>query len=140
MGTFREGKNSRVCLNTYASVLAGMGRFTVDMGRDVIDGSEFGTEWKRTTGGQIGARVTFEGFYDKSNVSVSGILSAFLAGSLLTTLRLYEDSASYWAADTVVDADAGFRVTAFNVSSANNELVRVNCTCESSGAIARTAS
>lgn len=139
MGTFREGKLSRVCMGPYASVLAGMGRFGVDMGRDVIDGSEFGTEWKRQTGGQIAAKVTFEGFYDKANTFVSSLLSSFLFGTLVTTLRLYEDAVSYWKADTSADADAGFCVTTINVSSANNELVRVSCSLESTGAITRVA-
>ena len=130
-------------IGRYASVkkgtalVANLANWRLDYRTDELDGSVFGTGWGATKPGQQKWVATVSGFLDMADTTGQlAMKTAKFAGTLLTDLRFYQDSTSYWMADITTDTSAGAYVLGMSIDAAMNSLVKVDYTIGGVGPIA----
>jgi predicted secreted protein len=108
----------------------------LDLSNDEIDTTAFGSTWKKSDVGMRGWSLSIEGHYDPSDTTGQGLVeAAWAAGSLMSTVRVYVDSASYWIPDVTTDSLAGGRVTSYAINSAHDAVAGISMTLAGSGPI-----
>lgn len=129
------GRNCKVTLG--ASTVVGMGTWSMDgVTIDQIDTTSFGDVRKTFEAGmQDGGQITFDGWFDATDTNgQTALRSANLAGTHVTTLRLYIDNTSYFTPTTTNPASY-ILVTSYTVSTATADVVKTKFTCKVSGAM-----
>lgn len=131
MGTM-SGREAAVKLAT--ATIAGMGNWTVSFSLDEIDATAFGSDWKKTDVGFLGWTASFNGYYDTADTTGQGDLeSSAIAGTKITTVRFYVDNTSYWTPDTTTEADAGARISSFEIAFDKADIGRISYTLAGTG-------
>ena len=133
MSTY-NGRDAKIMLD--AVTIAELASWSLDLSNDEIDTTCFGTTWKKSDVGMRGWSAAITGHYDPSNATGQGVIEAAWAdGSLITTLRLYVDTLSYWVPDITTDASGGGRVTNYSIATAHDTVADINFTVSGSGPI-----
>lgn len=131
MATY-SGRNASVKLAT--NLVQELGEWTLSINLDEIDTTVFGSTWGKSDVGFKKWSCTFSGFYDPSDSTGQGALkTALLAGSLITNLRLYVDSTSYWTPDLTSDSSAGARITSMEIRHDKAGVASLNISMTGSG-------
>jgi len=134
LGTM-SGRYAKVALG--AATVVGMGTWTIPITLDEIDGTAFGSTWKKTDVGFSGWTASFNGYYDTGDTTGQGALqTAAVAGTLITDVRFYVDSTSYWTPDVTTDTGAGCRITSLEMTFDKADIGRVSYTVSGTGPIA----
>ena len=119
-----------------ANTVVGMGTWTIPISLDEIDATSFGSTWKKTDVGFSGWSASFNGYYDTGDTTGQGALqTAAIAGTLLTTVRFYVDSTSYWTPDVTSDAAAGCRITSLEMTFDKADIGRISYSVAGTGPI-----
>ena len=127
-----SGRNASVKLGS--AVIVGMGTWTIPITLDEIDATSFGSTWKKTDVGFSGWTASFNGFYDTADTTGQGALkTAAIAGTLLTDLRFYVDSTSYWCPDLTTDSAAGCRITSLEMTFDKADVGRISYSVAGTG-------
>jgi predicted secreted protein len=133
MSTY-NGRNAQVLKGTYT--IAELASWTLDLSNDEIDTTAFGSTWKKSDVGMRGWSLSVEGHADPSDTNGQGAIEAAWAdGSLINDIKVYYDQTSYWVPDTTTDANAGGRVTAYQVGQAHDGVASISFTLSGSGPI-----
>jgi hypothetical protein len=120
-----------------ANVIVGMGTWTIPITLDEIDATSFGSTWKKTDVGFSGWTATFSGYYDTGDTTGQGALqTAAIAGTLLTDIRFFVDSTSYWCPDTTSDSAAGCRITSLEMTFDKADIGRISYSVAGTGPLA----
>jgi hypothetical protein len=83
-----------------------------------------------------GWSLSVEGHADPSDAAGQGaIKTAWENGSLITTIRVYIDAASYWIPNLTDDSDAGGRVTSYTLNQAHDAVAGISFTLAGSGPV-----
>ena len=120
-----------------AATIVGMGTWTIPISLDEIDATSFGSTWKKTDVGFSGWTASFNGYYDTGDTTGQGALqTAAIAGTLITDIKFYVDSTSYWTPDTTTDAGAGCRITSLEMTFDKADIGRISYTVAGTGPLA----
>lgn len=132
--TVLKGRDATVRIGTY--VVAEQGNWKLTLSAAEIDTTAFGSTWAKSEVGFKKWSISFNGFYDKTDTTGQDILkSSYMAGSLITTLRLYVDNTSYWIPDVTTDSSCGGRVTTYDIGHDKGNVASVSFTVSGSGPI-----
>ena len=133
MSTY-NGRNAKVSLSIVT--VSELSSWSLDLGNDEIDTSAFGSTWKKSDVGMRGWSASISGHYDPSDATgQAAIETAWANGSLITTLRLYVNAASYWEPDYTTDTYGGGRVTSYAINTAHDAVAGISFTVSGSGPI-----
>lgn len=148
MATY-NGRDARVTVNASATeaIVAEIGNWKIDTSADEIDTTAFGDGWAKSDVGMLKWSGSMSGYFDSTDTTGQGIVeTAFLAGTLISDIRFYveysettSDTVIYYHPDTVTDANAGLRVTSFNVGQDKNGVATIDFSFSGSGPILRTS-
>jgi len=131
MSTY-NGRNAKVVIGTYT--VAEFASFDLDLSNDEIDTSSFGSTWKKSDVGMRGWSATCSGHVDPSNTTGQGVLKTKWAdGTLVTTIKFYYNTVSYWVPDYTTDTYCGGRVTSYTVGFTHDGVGSVSFTIAGSG-------
>jgi len=129
-----SGRLASVKLAT--ATVEGMGTWTIPITLDEIDATSFGSTWKKTDVGFSGWTASFNGYYSTVDTTGQGALqTAAIAGNLITTIRFYVDSTSYWTPDVTTDSAAGCRITSLEITFDKADIGRISYTVAGTGPI-----
>jgi len=132
MATY-NGRNAVVKIG--AVTVAEMASWSLDLSNDEIDTTAFGSTWKKSDVGMRGWSLAISGHYDPSNTEGQGLVeAAWAAGSLISTVRAYVNTASYWTPNTS-GYTAGGRVTSYAINQAHDAVAGISFTLAGSGPI-----
>ena len=132
--TTYNGRNALVKIGT--DTVAEMASWSLDLSNDEIDTSAFGSSWKKSDVGMRGWSMSVSGHYDPSNTVGQGLVeAAWAAGSLISTIKMYVDSSSYWVPDVTTDSSAGGRVTSYALNQAHDAVAGISFTLSGSNHI-----
>jgi predicted secreted protein len=121
-------------IGTY--VVAELASWALDLSTDEIDTTAFGSTWKKSDVGMRGWSLSVEGHADPSDSSGQGAIeAAWEGGSLINTVKIYVDAASYWIPDVTTDSDAGGRVTSYAINQAHDAVAGISFTLAGSGPV-----
>lgn len=144
MATY-NGRNARVTVGSTPVLVTELNEWTLDMTADEIDTTVFGNGWKKSDVGMKGFSGSLKGYLDPLDTTGQAVLeTAFLAGTLVSDLRFYVkytttsgDDNIYYTPDTTTDANAGMRITSFNVGQAHNGVATLSMSFSGSGPVKR---
>lgn len=120
---YKFGRNCKVTIGASNSTITGMGSWSLNgITADQIDTSSFGTVWKTFQIGMLdGGTVEFSGLFNPDDqTGIIALMAANVAGTELTTLRLYFDNTSYF-----VPCRTTSYASPYDTSTANNPLSSV---------------
>lgn len=121
-------------IGTY--VVAELASWALDLSTDEIDTTAFGSTWKKSDVGMRGWSLSVEGHADPSDSGGQGAIeAAWEGGSLINTVKIYVDAASYWIPDVTTDSDAGGRVTSYAINQAHDAVAGISFTLAGSGPV-----
>jgi predicted secreted protein len=129
------GRNSRIKLGT--TTIAKMTTFELAINNEMIDITSFGDEWAKFARGMQSWTASVSGHIDLDDASQSTLVDAAEDGTILTNLRFYIDSTTYFAVNLVEDADAGCFVNSYTPTSDNNSTVKFTMAVTGSGPLQR---
>ena len=142
MSTY-NGRDARVTVNadTTEKIVTEIGSWNIDTSADEIDTTAFGDGWGKSDVGMKKWSGSLSGFSDPADTTGQDVLyQAFLSGSLIGDIRFYleysETSGAdikYIEPDTVSDANAGLRVTSWNVTQDKANVASLSMNFSGSG-------
>jgi len=132
--TTKNGRNATVKYGTYT--VAELASWSLDLSNDEIDTSAFGSTWKKSDVGMRGWSLAVSGHWDPTDsTGQSMIEAAWAAGSLISTIKMYVDTSSYWVPDVTTDSSAGGRVTSYALNQAHDAVAGISFTLSGSGPV-----
>lgn len=137
MSAPKIGKNCSVKLGGTAVVGIGNWEMTgVQM--DVVEVSAMGDTFKAYLAALAdGGQVTFAGYYDPTDSTGQTAMETYCeAGTIVTSLRLYVDSTSYWTPATTSQTGSGVIITNYRVTADKSGLAQVSFTGKVTGKLA----
>lgn len=147
MATY-NGREARVTVNasTTEALVTELSSWNITMSADEIDTTAFGDGWAKSDVGMKKWSGTISGYCDPEDTTGQDVLeTAYKNGTLLGDIRFYlqyseitSDTIIYYAPDTATDANAGLRVTSFEVSQDKSGVGMLNVSFSGSGPILQT--
>ena len=131
------GKNANVKIGT--TVVELMGTWSMTASRDIATASAFNTDYSYKAPGAVNWAGSFNGLYDYTDAGQVLAVAALSAGTLLTTLRLYEDGTYYWTPDTSTFSGAGVYVSNLEVGFEDASFGTISFSFEAHGPMKRTS-
>ena len=130
----KNGRNATVKYGTYT--IAEMASWSLDLSNDEIDTTAFGSTWKKSDVGMRGWSLSISGHYDPTDTTGQNMLeAAWAGGTLVSTIKVYVDSTSYWTPDVTTNSSAGGRVTTYTLDQAHDAVAGISMTLSGSGPI-----
>lgn len=133
VATTLVGKDAKVSLG--ADKILGMGTWKMSgVKTDLLESTEFGDDWKTfKVGLKDGGDISFNGFYDKLDVSGQNALrTANENNTQVTNVRFYVDNTSYYSPTTTNPLSYCY-VTAYDVGADKAGLLTTSFTLKLSG-------
>ena len=132
--TTKNGRNATVKYGTYT--IAELASWSLDLSNDEIDTSAFGSTWKKSDVGMRGWSLSVSGHWDPTDSTGQAMIeAAWAAGSLISTIKMYVDTSSYWVPDVTTDSSAGGRVTSYALNQAHDAVAGISFTLSGSGPV-----
>ena len=132
--TTKNGRNATVKYGTYT--IAELASWSLDLSNDEIDTSAFGSTWKKSDVGMRGWSLAVSGHWDPTDSTGQAMIeAAWAAGSLISTIKMYVDTSSYWVPDVTTDSSAGGRVTSYALNQAHDAVAGISFTLSGSGPV-----
>ena len=130
----KNGRNATVKIGTYT--IAEMASWSLDLSNDEIDTTAFGSTWKKSDVGMRGWSLSVSGHYDPTDTTGQNVLeAAWAGGTLVSTIKVYVDTTSYWIPDVTTNSSAGGRVTTYTLDQAHDAVAGISMTLSGSGPI-----
>ena len=133
----RLGKNARLKIGT--NEVGRINSFNITMGGTTVDTTSFGDSIEKKALVMQGYTGTCEGFWDEDNVYQNQLQSVAASGGSLDDLRFYVDADTYYAPDTVLDAEATCYITNFATNADKAGVVNFSMSFEFSGPVLKTS-
>ena len=131
----KVGRTGKVTLGS--TKILGLGAWNISgLDADQLEDTEFGDNVKTyIIALRDGGTVSFDGYYDPADTSdgQEDIRKAFDNGTLVTSLRFYEDATSYWYISNggLVTAGGGIYITSYEIGADKGGLI----SCSFSGKV-----
>lgn len=132
------GKNAKIQIG--ANEVARMNSFNFTVTNTTVPTDSFGDDFDKSVIVKQGWSASIEGYYDDDDTYNSNLQSLALSGGEIDDLRLYVDSSSYYAPDTVTDTEATAIIESFNPTAEKSGIVSFTMAIKGSGPIKKTTS
>jgi hypothetical protein len=126
-----SGRKASIKLAT--SLVAGIGKWEVNLTRKEIDTTEFGDEWAENEVGMAEWKGSFSGHLDLDDAQQAALWSYFKNGNLIQDIRFYVDDTRYYAPNTATDPNAGARLTGLKLGQSKDGVAAADFSFSGSG-------
>lgn len=140
MSNSQLGKNAKVTVGTGDSTISLLGTWSLSgMSQDQLEDTAFGQTYKTYKMGLLdGGTISFSGLYDPADTNGQDILrTANENGTLLTSIKFWINSASYYTPAYTAITGSGVYVTSWEIGADRSALMTASFSCKVTGGMTR---
>ena len=129
----------KVVITLGASKIRGISKHDITFDSKSIDCTEYDpdNDWTKNDVGMSSAKLTLSGFFRADDLAQSALRAYATSKAIIHDIKIYHDYANghYYAPDTALDAEAGFRLNQMKVGATVAGMVTIDFTFESYGPV-----
>lgn len=134
------GKNAKVTVGEGNSQISLIGVWSLSgMAQDQLEETQFGDTYKKYKMGLLdGGTISFSGLFDPSDTTGQDVLrTANENGTLLTSIKFWLNSQSYYTPSYTAITGSGVYITAWEIAADRSALMTASFSCKVTGGLAR---